>query len=74
MCHGAGGTYTQEGHMTLKNKDYAKADLVKAGLVGEITATQCTGCHNTDSPFVGEGLQVRLRKDEGARGCTNGSP
>jgi hypothetical protein len=54
MCHGAGGTYTQSGHMSLKNKEYKKASLVAVGLVGTITEQQCRGCHNTDSPFVGD--------------------
>jgi hypothetical protein len=54
MCHGPGGTYTQEGYMTLKNKEYKKAELVKVGMVGEVSAAQCINCHNTDSPFVDE--------------------
>lgn len=53
MCHGAGGTYTQEGLMTRKNKEYKKADLVAVGLVDVVTRAQCSACHNTDSPFVG---------------------
>jgi hypothetical protein len=53
MCHGAGGTYTKPEHMSLKNKEYKKADLVAVGMVGEITEEQCRGCHNTESPFVG---------------------
>lgn len=54
MCHGPGGTYVQPEHMSLKNREYKKAELVKVGLVGEITAAQCTACHNTKSPFVGK--------------------
>ena len=54
MCHGAGGTYTKPAHMSLKNKEYKKADLVAVGLVGEITLEVCSGCHNTESPFVGD--------------------
>jgi len=53
MCHGAGGTYTQSEHMSLKNKEYKKDSLVAVGLVGTITEQQCLHCHNTDSPFVG---------------------
>lgn len=53
MCHGPGGTYTKEGYMTLKNKEYKKAELVKVGLVGEVGAEQCTVCHNKDNPFAG---------------------
>jgi hypothetical protein len=55
MCHGPGGTYIKDGYMTLKNKEFKRADLVKVGLVGKITAEVCTQCHNSDSPFVDEG-------------------
>jgi hypothetical protein len=53
MCHGPGGTYTKPEHMSLKNKEYKKADLVAVGMVGEITEEQCRSCHNEESPFVG---------------------
>jgi hypothetical protein len=53
MCHGPGGTYLESQYMSLKNKEYKKADLVAVGMVGEVTVEQCQGCHNTDSPFVG---------------------
>jgi hypothetical protein len=67
MCHGPGGTYTGEGHMTLKNKEYKRADLVKLGLVGEITEAECRGCHNSDSPFVGDDyvFDFKSRKADG---------
>jgi len=67
MCHGAGGTYTQSEHMSLKNKEYKKADVVAAGLVGEITQAQCTGCHNQNSPFVGDDyvFDFAARKTQG---------
>ncbi len=66
-CHGAGGTYLQDGYMTLKNKEYKKADLVAVGMVGEVTQAQCTHCHNSDSPFAGEGYKFDFatRKKEG---------
>jgi hypothetical protein len=51
-CHGAGGDYLKEGLMTLKNKEYKRADLVKAGLV-IVNGETCTSlCHNSKSPFV----------------------
>lgn len=53
-CHGPGGIDTRSEHMSLKNKEYKRADLVAVGLVGEITEAQCRNCHNTDSPFVGD--------------------
>ena len=67
MCHGAGGTYTQSQHMTLNNKEYKKADLVAAGLNGEITQAQCTVCHSSKSPFVGADyvFDFAARKEQG---------
>jgi hypothetical protein len=66
-CHGPGGTYTQDPHMSLKNREYKKADVVAVGLVGEITAEQCTSCHNSESPFVAEGyvFDFAEMKDKG---------
>ncbi len=54
MCHGAGSTYTQDHLMSLKNREYKKAEVVAAGMVSEISVEQCSGCHNIDSPFVGD--------------------
>jgi hypothetical protein len=54
MCHGPGGTYTKPEHMSLKNKNYKKAEVVAVGLVDTVSVEQCKGCHNTDSPFVGD--------------------
>jgi hypothetical protein len=67
MCHGAGGTYIEPQHMSLKNKEYKKADLVAVGLVGEITVEQCKNCHNTESPFVGDDyvFDFEANKDKG---------
>jgi hypothetical protein len=67
MCHGAGGTYTQPEHMSIKNKNYKRADLVAVGLVSPVSEAQCVGCHNTESPFVGDDyvFDFAARKDEG---------
>ena len=68
MCHGPGGTYTQDQHMSLKNQEYKKEELVAVGLVGEITAETCTkSCHNNKSPFVGEDyvFEFEANKDKG---------
>jgi hypothetical protein len=54
MCHGPGETYLESQNMSLKNKEYKKADLVAVGLVDTITVDRCLGCHNNRSPFVGE--------------------
>lgn len=54
MCHGAGGTYVADAHMSTKNKTFKKADLVPLGLVDVVSKDQCVVCHNTDSPFVGD--------------------
>lgn len=67
MCHGAGGTYIQSEYMSLKNKEYKKADIVAVGLVAEITVEQCESCHNSDSPFVGDDyvFDFEAKKDTG---------
>ena len=58
MCHGPGGTYIKSEYMSLKNKEYKKAEIVAVGMVDQITEQQCRGCHNTESPFVGEDLRL----------------
>jgi hypothetical protein len=67
MCHGAGGTYIESQYMSLKNKEYKKADIVAVGLVDTITVEQCQRCHNTESPFVGDDhvFDFETRKNEG---------
>ena len=67
MCHGAGGTYTKAEHMSLKNKEYKKADLVAVGMVDTVTVAQCNTCHNTESPFVGDDyvFDFEAKKDQG---------
>ena len=67
MCHGPGGTYLEAQYMSLKNKEYKKADLVAVGMVDQIVREQCVACHNSDSPFVGDDyvFDFESRKDEG---------
>ncbi len=66
-CHGPGGTYIKPGYMTLKNKEYKKAELVAVGMVDTVSAAQCTGCHNADSPFVGPDFvfDFEVNRDQG---------
>lgn len=64
ICHGPGGTYIQKENMSLTNKEYKKANLVKLGLVGEITKSQCESCHNAKSPFFKE-FKFEERKTKG---------
>ncbi len=66
-CHGAGSTYTQNEYMSLKNKEYSRAEVVAAGMVEQIGMDQCSVCHNTDSPFVGDDyvFDFAAKKDEG---------
>ncbi len=66
-CHGAGADYIEEQLMSLKNKTYKKADVVAAGMVAEVSAEQCTPCHNSESPFVGDDFEFdyEANKDEG---------
>jgi len=67
MCHGPGGTYIKPEHMSLKNKEYKKDELVGVGLVGQITEAQCRTCHNEESPFVGPDyvFDFEANKDKG---------
>jgi hypothetical protein len=66
-CHGAGATYTQDELMSLKNKEYKLAEVVAAGMVEKVGADQCTPCHNSESPFVGDDFvfDYEANKDEG---------
>ena len=64
MCHGPGGTYTQKEYMSLQNKEYKKAELVKVGLVGQITKDTCVNCHNPKSPFFKD-FKFEERKSKG---------
>lgn len=58
-CHGAGGTYNQDQYMSLKNKNFNKAEIVALGLVDTITEETCTAaCHNDDNPTKGKGEYV----------------
>jgi hypothetical protein len=67
MCHGAGGTYIKAEHMSLKNKEYKKADVVAVGLVDTVTVAQCNNCHNNESPFVDDDyvFDFEAKKDQG---------
>lgn len=67
MCHGPGGTYTQDEYMSLKNKEYKLDEVVAAGMVRTVTVAQCEGCHNAQSPFVGDDhvFDFEANKDKG---------
>ncbi len=52
-CHGAGSEYLKEHGMTMANKAYHRADLVKLGLNIPDRATCAAVCHNNKSPFRG---------------------
>lgn len=65
MCHGAGGTFTQDGYMTLKNKEYKKADLVAVGLVDTVSEEQCIVCHNEEVPIPDYTFDFETKKAEG---------
>jgi hypothetical protein len=64
-CHGAGGTYLQDGYMTLKNKEYKLEELVEVGLVEKIGAEQCVQCHNENVPIEGYTFDFEAKKAEG---------
>ena len=67
-CHGAGGTYVKDGYMTLKNKEYKKAELVAVGMVDTVGEQHCVGCHNSKSPFVADDFvfDFAANKDTGS--------
>ncbi len=68
MCHGAGGTYVADEYMSIKNKNYKRADIAAVGSIYPPTEAQCRVCHNEESPFVGEGyvFDFEQRKKDGA--------
>ncbi len=51
-CHGPGGEYLKQGYMTLVNREYKRAELLKVGLVVPMAETCTLQCHNPKSPFV----------------------
>jgi hypothetical protein len=51
VCHGPGGTYIQKKYMSLENKEYKRAELVKVGLTANIDKATCLACHNALNPF-----------------------
>jgi len=64
-CHGAGGTYTQDGYMTLKNKEYKRADLIAVGLTHPIDESVCVQCHNENVPIPDYTFDFETKKAEG---------
>jgi len=66
-CHGPGGTYVADEYMSIKNKEYKRADIEAVGSIFPPTEEQCIGCHNTDSPFVDDDyvFDFEQRKTEG---------
>lgn len=64
-CHGPGGTYTEDEYMSLKNKEYKKSEVVAVGMVDKVSADQCVGCHNSESPFVVEGYVFDFASQQG---------
>jgi hypothetical protein len=65
MCHGAGAGYTQDGYMTLKNKEYKRADLIGVGLVHPVDEAVCTQCHNEEVPIPDYAFDYETKKAEG---------
>jgi cytochrome c553 len=65
MCHGAGGTYTQDGYMTLKNKEYKRADLIAVGLTHPIGEEVCQQCHNEEVPIPDYSFDFASMKEKG---------
>jgi mono/diheme cytochrome c family protein len=65
MCHGPGGTYTLDQYMSLKNKEYKRAEVVAVGMVETVGKDQCVVCHNSDSPFVAEDYEFDFEANKG---------
>lgn len=65
MCHGAGAGYTQDGYMTLKNKEYKRADLIAQGLTHPVGEAVCTQCHNEENPMPDYTFDYEAMKAEG---------
>jgi hypothetical protein len=66
-CHGPGSEYLADDKMSLKNKSYARDEIISAGLIIPEEST-CTGsCHNDKSPFASaeDVFDFQTRKDEG---------
>ncbi len=72
-CHGPGGTYTQDELMSLKNKEYEKADVVAAGMVEQVSAVQCTACHNKENPFVDDDFVFDFEAQSATEGALHES-
>ncbi len=65
MCHGAGSEYTKKQYMSLKNKHYKRAEVVKVGLISPVKGETCTSqCHNEKSPFY-KPFNFAERKEQG---------
>ena len=67
-CHGPASGYLSEGGMTVKNKSYHRADLVRRGLVLPGQGSCSEVCHNDRSPFRGKGYVFKYEERE-ARGA-----
>lgn len=62
-CHGPGGNYTKANLMSFSNKEFKRAEVVKAGLVLP-DANTCQACHNPKSPFYAP-FDFQSRKAKG---------
>jgi len=63
-CHGAAATYLQKEHMSLQNKEYKRADLVKVGLVEKVGEAQCLSCHQKGNKVPGHDRPFDFAKDK----------
>ena len=70
MCHGAGGTYTQDGYMTLANKEFKRADLVAVGLIHPVDEAVCKQCHNEENPIPDYTFDYEAMKAQGLHEST----
>jgi len=58
-CHGAGSLYAP---YKKDHEDYKRPDVAKLGLETPVTAENCTGCHNKESPTAGDDYAFDFEK------------
>jgi len=65
MCHGAGAAYTADDKMSLKNKEYKRADIIAAGLVHPVGEAPCLVCHDPSKSPTVKPFDYATAKDQG---------
>ena len=61
-CHGAGSKYAP---YKKDHEDYKRPDVIALGLKLPVSADNCTGCHNSESPTTGDDYVFDFEKAKG---------